>query len=199
MAKHKRKNVAGHAVSGVIIAAVLLLALCFIYATVYKPWSMKSRYILEYEETIRAHSEQYGVDPYLVAAMIYCESTYNPQAVSSVGARGLMQVMPDTGEWIAKKIDIEEFTEDMLFDTSINIEMGCWYMSFLLERYEGNQSCAVGAYHCGHGKMDGWLEDPMISSDGKTLENIPEGETKKYINRVNNAYDIYKELYPDIF
>ena len=181
-----------------IVLCVVVVAVA-IAAVYYGVVAQKNLYMLNYREEISLFSEKYQVDPFIISAMIYCESTFRSDAVSSVGAVGLMQIMPATGEWLAGKLKIGDYSENMLLRPSINIEMGCYYMRFLLDRYDGDLVCAVAAYHSGQGTVDGWRSNPEISEDGKTLHNIPEGETRKYTTRVINATEIYRKLYKDDF
>ena len=181
------------------LALIVLAGLILAYATVFQPWAQRQRYAIHYEQQIAHYAQKNGLDPYLVCAMIFCESSFKSDARSSVGALGLMQIMPETGAWLAHKVGIDDFDASMLYDPQVNMELGCWYLAFLLDRYAGDRQCAVAAYHGGQGNMDGWLQDPSISADGKTLDNIPEGETKKYTNRVLKVYEIYQQLYPDRF
>ena len=190
----------GGRIFGVIGMAICLLALVLaLHSMYFGVVSQKNVYILEYRDEIARFSEEYQLDPHLICAMIYCESTFRSDAVSSVGAVGLMQIMPSTGEWLAGKLKIEGYTKEMLLRPSINVEMGCYYMNFLLSRYNGNIRSAVAAYHSGQGNVDEWLRNPAISDDGKNLQNIPEGETRKYTDRVMRVHDIYKKLYKDEF
>ena len=124
---------------------------------------------MKLESLVRETAAEYGLNPPLVAAVIYTESKYNASAVSSAGAMGLMQIMPETGEWIAHKLDWP-FTDETLFDPRANARLGAWYLRFLLDRYDGRVQNAIAAYHAGQGSVDAWLEDARYSSDGLTLE-----------------------------
>lgn len=179
------------------IAAVLLVAALAVGA-----WALLrggggnilDRYPMRYEQQIRAAAEEFSLEPAYVASVALAESSLDPQAVSSVGAIGLMQIMPDTGEWIAGKFD-EEFNVQKLYDPTVNLRYGCWYLRFLLDRYAGDMRTASTAYHQGQGRVDQWLEDPAYSQDGKTLTVISSSVTDTYVNRVMENYAHYKELY----
>ena len=148
---------------------------------------------------IKQYADKYELDPYLVQSIIRCESSNKPDAVSKVGAIGLMQIMPDTGEWIGHKIDPElAYSLDMLTDPAINIEYGCWYLKFLSDRFDGNRMEIVAAYNAGHGSVKDWLKDPRFSENG-TLTTIPFEDTAKYYDNVMLAYQNYTTLYPDLF
>lgn len=182
-----------------LLAVVLLMCAAVVYVKWIKPEVMRRHYVLRYDALIAENAVRCALDPYLLAAMIFCESHYDPQAVSAVGARGLMQLMPDTADWLAWRMELDGFEYDMLFDPQTNIAMGSAYLSFLKARYDGNVSCMVAAYHAGHGQTDKWLKDPACSYDGKTLYALPENETKQYLKWVLNVYEVYLELYPDAF
>lgn len=107
---------------------------------------------------------------------------------------GLMQIMPETGEWIAHKLDWP-FTDETLFDPRANARLGAWYLRFLLDRYDGRVQNAIAAYHAGQGSVDAWLEDARYSSDGLTLERAGSSSTQHYINKVLSAYENYQILY----
>ena len=151
-------------------------------------------YPMEYETLIRARAAENGVDPALVAAVILAESSYQPEAVSSVNAQGLMQLLPSTAEWVAGKFD-EEYAEGSLFDPEVNVKYGCWYLGYLLRRFDGDVTCAAAAYHAGQGTVDEWLSNPEYSPDGATLARIPSEATDTYVGRVVRYYEKYSELY----
>lgn len=151
-------------------------------------------YPVEYESLIRAYAAENGLQPAYVASVILAESSYRPEAVSSVNAQGLMQILPSTAEWIAGKFD-EAYTENCLFDPETNIRYGCWYLGFLMNRYDGDMKCASAAYHAGQGTVDKWLDDPNYSSDGKTLDTIASEATNTYVARVLRYYEKYAEIY----
>lgn len=154
----------------------------------------RKTYKLEYPIEIEKYSAKYNVDKYLVAAIIHCESGNDSQAQSQKGALGLMQIMPDTGEWAAEKLEIENYDMQMLKKPDINIEIGCWYLSFLNERFNSELPNMIAAYNAGHGRVAQWLADPNISIDSE-LVNIPYHETEEYLKKVQRAYEKYKTLY----
>lgn len=123
--------------------------------------------------------------PAHVAAVILCESSYRPQAVSNVGAMGLMQIMPETGKWIAQKLDVEDiYTDDSLFDPETNIRFGCWFLSYLMEKYDGDMTRTTAAYHAGEGTVKKWLQEEENSPDGVSLSSIPSSVTNNYVKKV---------------
>lgn len=153
------------------------------------------RTTVRYREQIVREAQQYGLRPAFVAAIILNESSYDPSAVSSVGARGLMQLLPDTGRWVAGKLGIRDYTDDLLFDAETNLRLGVWYLDFLSDRYGGDPVLVACAYHAGHGNVDTWLT--RYSRDGRTLslDEIPMENTRSYARKVVDSYAIYLENY----
>ena len=111
-----------------------------------------------------------------------------------MNAQGLMQIMPSTAEWIAGKFD-EAYVDGSLFDPATNIRYGCWYLGFLMRRYDGDKRCSSAAYHSGQGTVDEWLKNPAYSSDGRTLDVIAGPNADTYVNRVMEYYEKYSEIY----
>lgn len=169
-----------------IITTTILFGVKFIIKKYIYPYN--------YSEIVNEFSYKYNLDPFLVLAVIKTESNFNEEAESIKGAKGLMQIMDSTGEWIASKIGINNFSPNMLYEPEINIEFGCWYLNNLLNEFE-DLSLALAAYNGGSGNVTKWLNDPEYSNDGESLTYIPFKETKKYVDRVSTRYNIYKFLY----
>ena len=159
--------------------------------------SIDEHYPLMYSDMIRKSASEFNLSPALVAAVIMNESSFRPSAESSVGAHGLMQLMPDTAEWIARKLRVDDYSAQSLDDPQTNIRLGCWYLNYLSSLFSGDPLCVVCAYHAGQGEVAGWLSNPLYSNDGKTLihSSLPEGPTKNYAGRVIRDYGIYKAKY----
>ena len=157
----------------------------------------RAQHPLYYADTITAYADAQKLDPALVAAVILCESSYDPKAESRLGARGLMQLMPDTAEWVAHKLgeDGADYSFDNLYDPQTNIRFGTWYLGYLSRRFNGDATKIVCAYHAGQGNVDSWLKNPQYSSDGVTLDVIPTQDTATYASRVLRARDIYRKYY----
>ena len=154
-----------------------------------------SRYPMTYAPEVRAAAAEFSLDPAYVASVVLAESSFDAEAVSSAGAIGLMQIMPATGEWIAGKLEDEPFDVQRLYQPEVNLRYGCWYLRFLLDRYDGDMYTASTAYHQGQGRVDQWLEDPQYSQDGRTLTAISSAVTDTYVNRIMESYANYQELY----
>ena len=193
----KKKKNAGR-VAAVAVIALLIIALGVYYIVQYRRHLVYAQYPLRYKELIVRMAGEYGLEPWHIAAVIRCESSFDPNATSSVGARGLMQIMPDTGQWLAGKFkEAEGFDPDSLYEPETNLKYACWYLNWLMNRYNRDIVLVTSAYHAGHGTVDKWLADSAISPDGLTIqpEAIPYSSTSRYVTRVLKAYEKYEELY----
>lgn len=173
-----------------MIAVLVLFA-----ALLNVPNIFKLFYPLKYSDKIIEYGNRYGIDPPLIAALIKAESNFNPLAESKKGARGLMQITPKTGRWIAEKNGISEYDDSLLFDPEANISLGSWYLKYLNEYYNGNFELVFAAYNGGSGNVDKWLKDKSLSRDGETLDAIPFKETENFVTRVKKYYAVYKRIY----
>ena len=186
---------------GKLLAVLLVVALAAGFAAWYSNLRRERllretlrTYPLAYRELIRQYAGEQGLEPCYIAAIVMSESSFQPDATSSVNAQGLMQIMPSTGEWIAGKFG-DAYAEGCLYDPATNLRYGCWYMGFLMDRYDGDKACSSAAYHSGQGEVDGWLDNPAYSPDGRTLATIPGENANTYVERVLRYYEKYKEIY----
>ena len=201
--KKKRKKLNPMQIAVILLGAILLLGAAgfggyLIYEEAQYQRALRN-YPVAYVDLIKQYADQYELDPYLVQSIMRCESSNDPLAVSDAGAVGLMQIMPDTGEWIAHKLDLDEtYTQEQLTDPQTSITFGCWYLRFLSGRFDGNVMEMIAAYNAGHGTVEGWLEDPRFS-ENDVLLTIPFEDTARYYEKVMTAYENYTTLYPDLF
>ena len=154
----------------------------------------KNAYPREYAEYVELYSQKYGVPESLVFAVIHTESSFDSGAVSSVGAVGLMQMMPDTFAWLTDEILFEHLESGMLYDPETNIKYGTYLLSRFYDRY-GDWELTLAAYNGGVGNVDGWLEDPAYSDGEGGIKKIPFKETRNYVKKVSDARDTYERLY----
>lgn len=154
---------------------------------------LKTLYPLRYEEYVEVYAKENNLSPTFVYAVIKCESGFDSEAVSYVGATGLMQIMPDTFAWIKTKTGYTE-NYSKATDAETSIKFGCFLYGYLLQKYSGVQE-ALAAYHAGIGNADKWLKDKTYSHDGKTLHTIPFSSTDKYVKKVMLTEKIYQNLY----
>lgn len=152
----------------------------------------------DFKTVILKYSKKNNLDPYLIYGLILKESRFMHDAVSSKGAKGLMQITDETAKWTANYIGMNNLSEKNIFDPAVNIELGCAYFSYLLEKYNNNEQVALCAYNAGMGKVGEWLDDPQISSDGKNIDNVPYAETKQYVEDIIAYSKRYMELYPNL-
>lgn len=160
--------------------------------------AIREAHPLRYEELIEEKAGKYNLSPAFVAAIVLNESSFRPDAESSVGARGLMQLMEDTAGWIYEKMGGSgAYSFDSMYDAETNVEYGCWYLNFLSERFRGDPVLVAASFHAGQGEVQNWLNDSRYSQDGLTiaLENMIDGPTKQYATRVLNDYAAYKRIY----
>ena len=158
-------------------------------------------YPLKYQAEVERAAEKYGVDKYLIYGVIKTESNFDPTAVSGAGAIGLMQLMPESFEWLQTyyvEDAYKDYTVGDLVNAEINIDYGTHLLSLLLKRYNNVEDTAVAAYNAGPGNVDAWLEDKEYSDDGKTLKYAPVAETEEYRKRVAQNKSIFKKLYEHI-
>lgn len=172
---------------GIIIVLIIVIATVLIISM---NQMMKWLYKTDYSEYVEKYSQEYNVDKYLVYAIIKNESKFNSKAISEKQAKGLMQIMEETGEEIANKLSIE----NKLYDEETNIRLGIYYLAELIERYD-YYLLAVAAYNAGIGNVDSWIENKIIKPDGSNLEKIPFKETNNYVRKIQRDYKMYKDIY----
>ena len=143
------------------------------------------RYPLRYESIVRGHAKNYGLDPALLAAVIYTESHFNPRAHSGAGAIGLMQLLPDTARGIAVRTGGNAFVVSDLYVPELNVRYGAWYLRNLLDRY-GDERTALAAYHAGQGNVDRWRREGV---------GIQFPATRSYVAKVERVKGIYASAY----
>ncbi|MBQ4648131.1 MAG: lytic transglycosylase domain-containing protein [Clostridia bacterium] len=170
----------------------LLLALTFVLCSCTA--IQKTMYPLRYRELILKYSEQYDIPKDLLSALINAESGFDPEAKSSAGAVGLMQLLPTTAEEMAGRMGIE-YKEETLTDPETNISYGAYYLSYLNKYVSSDWETVCAAYNAGFGRVSGWLADERYSDDGVSLKTIPFEETKNYVNKIKKSRAKYLELY----
>ena len=145
---------------------------------------------LRHEDVIRQQARDKNLDPALIAAVIYRESKFRDQT-SHAGAKGLMQILPSTADFIADKSGGTEFEHGDLATPQVNIAYGSWYLRYLLDRYDGNKVAAIAAYNAGESKVDEW------GGSSLEVEDIGFPETKLYTQDVLDKRDDYADEYGD--
>jgi len=168
--------------------AVLVAALAgfAVYVLESEPrWYERLRYPLRYEEIVKGHARNYGLEPELLAAMIYQESKFDPTARSSSGAVGLMQLLPETGQGIADRTGGNRWQPADLLSPELNVRYGAWYLRHLLDKYD-DEALALAAYNAGQTNVDEWRRSGV---------GIQFDETRHYVERVQELKRIYAGAY----
>ena len=149
---------------------------------------------LNHASIIREQAAAKGLDPTLVAAVIYAETRFQPRE-SSAGAQGLMPLLPSTALFFARKSGGTAFVPKDLANANVNIRYGSWYLRWLLNHYNGNQVLAVAAYNAGLGNVDRWIQEAHSNGSEFQIGEIPFPETKAYVKRVLDAKRQYRSKY----
>ena len=151
---------------------------------------------LRHDDIIRQQAADKDLDPALIAAVIYEESRFRDQT-SHAGARGLMQITPETADAIATHSGGTRFTQEDLADPQINISYGSYYLRLLLDHYDQNDTLAIAAYNAGMGNVDRWVDEAGGPDSFKSAEHIPFPETRAYVENVMNRRQDYRKNYAD--
>ncbi len=175
------------------VALFFLLFLFMLGVIFHKPLG-RLVFPYDFRNLIEKKVEASKVDPKLIAALIFVESKYNSKAVSQKGARGLMQIMPETALWISaqqgKTLDIDD-----LFKPEVNLEIGIWYFTYLLNELDGDIVLVLASYNAGWAKVKEWLDSGVWKGKLNDLHRIPYSETRRYVAKVLRGYHIYYYLY----
>jgi peptidoglycan lytic transglycosylase len=187
--RRRRRRIAltlGVAVLAALIASVLVPRLPDAVRELALP--------LAHEDIIRQQASAKELDPSLLAAVIYAESRFR-DATSHAGARGLMQITPQTARYIARLSGGTAFEQGDLATPQVNISYGAYYLRYLLKRYAGNTVLALAAYNGGEGNVDRWIVEASAAERAFEIAEIPFAETREYVTRVLDARQSYREKY----
>lgn len=181
----------------VLFIAFLLLCVGG-YVGIQSDWFQKKMiYPYPYRELITEYASVRNLDSSLVAGVILSESNFKLQAQSHKGAMGLMQLMPDTANWIAEQIGDEEFALTDLHDPEINIRFGTWYLASLNKEFHGNEVLLLAAYNAGRGNVRGWMKEYSWDMSFVDIKQIPYKETREYVAKVLKSKQHYQKLYEE--
>jgi soluble lytic murein transglycosylase len=186
------------AVLGVLILAVVAVAVWLAVTCAVVPGVSAKIYPIHYREAVARVAEENDLDPYLVAAVARAESGWDPEAVSSAGAVGLMQLMPATAGWISGLDGWQGSDDPDLTDPEDSLELGAFYLAFLVRYFGGDTRRALAAYNAGQGTVSRWLKEAG-GSEPLELEDIPIDETREFVERVEYYRGIYNRVHPDAF
>jgi soluble lytic murein transglycosylase len=151
---------------------------------------------LRHDDIIRQQASDKGIDAALIAAVIYEESRFRDQT-SHAGARGLMQITPDTADFIARRSGGIRFEQSDLATPQINIAYGAWFLRYLIDHYDGNETPAIAAYNAGQTNVDGWVEQAGGPDSFDVARDVPFPETRAYVENVEERRGEYRAHYAD--
>ena len=179
------------------LAAVAIAAVAV--AAAVAPWADRAvqevKLPLRHDDIIRQQAADKGLDPALIAGVIYAESHFRDQT-SHAGAKGLMQLMPETADYIAEKSGGTAFVQGDLATPQVNIAYGSWYLRYLLQKYDGSEVLALAAYNAGEGKVDEWAAAAAAGGERfRAAAHIPFAETRHYVDKVLDARTRYRRTY----
>lgn len=178
---------AGGLIGALALAAVVLAPL---FDTAVKELTLP----LRHEDVIRQQASEKGLDPALIAGVIYAESKFSDRT-SSAGAKGLMQILPGTAEFIAHRSGGTRFSTGDLANPDVNIRYGSYYLRYLLDRHGGSEVLALASYNAGETNVARWVARARADGRAFHIEDIPFPETRAYVQRVLGARDDYRREY----
>jgi peptidoglycan lytic transglycosylase len=149
---------------------------------------------LRHEDIIRQQAHEKHLDPALVAGVIYTESRFRDQT-SNAGAKGLMQLTPETAKFVERLSGGSTFRVSDLSTPQVNIAYGTYYLRYLLDRYGDNEALALAAYNGGEGNVDRWVDAARREGKALSIDAIPFGETRAYVRSVQSAARQYRDNY----
>ncbi|MGI5891850.1 MAG: lytic transglycosylase domain-containing protein [Bacillota bacterium] len=189
---NKRHNKKNKAASMIVIIIVLLIIFFITKDEIARQLIYPDHY---YEEILIA-AEANNIDVNLLFAVVKEESGFNKDALSSVGAQGLMQLMPDTASWICKQAPFDYDPVNDVWDPGANIMMGAWYLNWLSDTYYyGNIAAAIAAYNAGQQNVNNWLQEGSWDGSFANAADIPFSETAAFLQSVNKSREKYAKLY----
>lgn len=200
MQERDAKRRSGNRRTDYVLLAVLFLVACcggIYFALQTAPVQKNYLYPYPYKEIVDRYAERYEIDPYLAAAVIKSESNFRQDVHSHRGAIGLMQLMPDTAEWIASRLEDDAYSETRLHEPDCNIQYGIWYLAHLEQDFDGNKVLSLAAYNAGRGNVEDWIKEYRWGMDFNRIDEIPYEETRLYVERVLRYEKKYRELYGD--
>ncbi len=178
----------------ILLTFILILAVTAAAVYNYTKTAMQNEikaYPLKYTEIVEKYSFEYGIPQAVIYATIKCESNFDPDAASPKGAQGLMQITPDTFEWLCTKTG-EDISQLDILDPDVNIRYGTFFLSMLYEEFN-DATLAHAAYNAGRARVREWLKNEDYYKDGK-LYNIPFEETRKYVERIKISTQKYYNI-----
>jgi soluble lytic murein transglycosylase len=149
---------------------------------------------LHHQDIIRQQAHKKSLDAALIAAVIYAESKFDPRP-SPAGAQGLMQILPQTAEFLAHRSGATTFTTADLATPQVNIAYGSYYLRYLLDEYRGSTLLALAAYNGGEANVNRWIADARSQGHDLAVDDIPFAETRAYVLKVLQKQQDYRRTY----
>ncbi len=177
--------------SGVAVAAVAVVVAMPLFRKAVNELTLP----LTHQDVIRQQAADKRLDPALIAAVIYAETKFDPRP-SSAGAQGLMQILPQTAEFLAHRSGATTFTAADLATPDVNIAYGSYYLRYLLDEYGGSTVLALAAYNGGEANVSRWLAEAHARGHRFTIGDIAFPETRAYVGKVLQAQRDYRRTYP---
>jgi soluble lytic murein transglycosylase len=178
-------------IAGVALAAAAVVVAMPLFRKAVNEFTLP----LAYQDVIREQAADKHLDPALIAAVIYAETKFDPRP-SRAGAEGLMQILPQTAEFLARRSGATTFTVGDLATPAVNIAYGSYYLRYLLDHYDGGTVLALAAYNAGEANVDRWAASSRARGHRLTVAEIPFPETRAYVMRVLHAQRDYRRTYP---
>jgi soluble lytic murein transglycosylase len=196
MARRRRRRSRARRLLGIVLVIAALVAVGLAIHQSKPAWYARLWYPLEYDAAINRDARLNGLDPALVAAVVWRESDYDPAAESHKGAVGLMQVLPSTARFIESQDDPPPGNARDIRDPEVNISYGSWYLRYLIDMHDGSVPAALAAYNAGPDNLRKWRVDATNKgAELRVPEDIPFDETRKYVTDVLDAWPIYRQAY----
>ncbi|GBF11794.1 lytic transglycosylase domain-containing protein [Tepidibacillus sp. HK-1] len=175
--------------------ALIFFLLFLVFLSLNSKWLWQLMYPIKYNDIIYKYSRQFDIDPYLILSIIQVETRFDEKKISKKGAVGLMQIMPETAKWIIEKGNFPPQSLEYLSRPEVNIALGSWYLANINQQFQGNEIYTMAAYNAGPGNVKKWIEDGIWDGNAETIDQIPFGETRHYIQRVLHFYERYQWIY----
>jgi soluble lytic murein transglycosylase len=189
--RRRRVRRAVLAFGGLVAALAVVVVALPVFETAYEHLTLP----IAYEDIIVQQAGEKGLDPALVAAVIYAETKFDART-SSAGAEGLMQILPATAEFLAHRSGATRFRVTDLSSPQVNITYGSYYLRYLLDSYAGNKMLALAAYNGGQTNVANWIARARARGHALTVNEIPFPQTRAYVEKVLNAQQRYRRTYP---
>jgi soluble lytic murein transglycosylase len=194
-AAHQRQAAARRRRTALSVIAAALLVIAVVLALPLARKAVNDLGLpLRYQDVIRQQAAAKHLDPALIAAVIYAETKFDPRT-SSAGAEGLMQILPQTAEYLAHRSGATTFTTADLATPQVNIAYGSYYLRYLLDEYGGDTTLALAAYNGGEANVNRWVAAARERGRSLQISDIPFPETRAYVERVLAARTAYRSTY----